>query len=169
MNGISATSMRTLRSSPVTVSFDCPGSLLGVNSWRVMIPSIRTVGRPPTVTTTITRVVIGSKKPAGSITASRGERLETAKVSWNPLLSLPFVTCTASRASITGRGAGTGTAGPMSRVRWMASFTRGPRHALGEGDADAAPRGRGQLAGVEGEARVGDAPLGLGVAEGPRP
>jgi hypothetical protein len=54
-------SISALRSSPVMVRVDCPGSLLGASSWRVTTPSISTCGRPPTVTITITRVVIGSK------------------------------------------------------------------------------------------------------------
>src|SRR4030088_2574748 len=43
---ICITSINTLKSSPVTVSVDWPGSLLGVNSWRVTIPSISTLGIP---------------------------------------------------------------------------------------------------------------------------
>ena len=61
MNGISTTSMSTLRSSPVIVNVDCPGSLLGVSSWRVTIPSMITCGKPPRVTARITLAIIGSK------------------------------------------------------------------------------------------------------------
>ena len=61
MKGISTRSMSTLRSSPVIVSVEAPGSLLGVSSWRVTMPSMITVGIPPIVTVMITRVVMGSK------------------------------------------------------------------------------------------------------------
>ena len=61
MNGISTRFISTLRSSPVIVKVDLPGSLLGEISWRVTIPSMSTFGMPFTVAMTITRVVIGSK------------------------------------------------------------------------------------------------------------
>jgi hypothetical protein len=55
------TSISTLRSEPVIVSVDCPGSLLGVSSCWVTMPSMMTLGKPPIVTIRITRVTIGSK------------------------------------------------------------------------------------------------------------
>jgi hypothetical protein len=61
MNGISTRFMSTLRSSPVMVSVDLPGSLLGASSWRVTIPSMSTLGRPLTVAMMMTRVTMGSK------------------------------------------------------------------------------------------------------------
>src|SRR6266496_5621722 len=60
------TLISTLKSSPVSVSVDCPASLLGDISWRVTTPSQITWGTPRKVTMTTTRVIIGSKNPAGS-------------------------------------------------------------------------------------------------------
>jgi hypothetical protein len=65
MNGISTRSIIRLKSSPVMVRVDLPTSLLGVSSWRVTTPSISTLAMPFRVTMMITRVMIGSKYPAG--------------------------------------------------------------------------------------------------------
>ena len=67
MMGTSITSISTVRSSPVSVSVDCPPSLLGATSCRVTMPSISTLGMPPSVTARITRVVPGSSWPVGNI------------------------------------------------------------------------------------------------------
>ena len=57
-------SINAERSKPVIVNVDLPGSLLGVTSCLVMIPSINTSELPLTVTLITTRVR-GSKKPDG--------------------------------------------------------------------------------------------------------
>ena len=80
MNGISTTFISTLRSSPVIVSVEPPGSLLGESSWRVTIPSMITFGSPPSVVMTITRVIMGSKYPAGSSVVSNSDFLLTPNV-----------------------------------------------------------------------------------------
>ena len=79
MNGISTRSIIRLKSSPVMVSVDWPGSLLGASSWRVIIPSMSTFGNPLTVTMMMTRVMIGSKYPAGSMVVSNCDCLLIAK------------------------------------------------------------------------------------------
>src|SRR6266571_444716 len=138
MKGISTMPIRTLRSSPVIVSVDCPGSLMG------------------------------SKNPAGSRVVSSSDRLLTANVSWKPLRSRPLVTETAVRASVTGSGAGMGTPGPMSSVRWTPLSTGQTScggDALGQRDAQPAAHRGGQVVGAKGPVRVADAPKLKGVVK----
>jgi hypothetical protein len=55
---LSSRSIIRLTSSPVTVRVEAPGWLLGVSSWWVMTPSIRTRGTTPMVTTMTTRLKV---------------------------------------------------------------------------------------------------------------
>src|ERR1051326_2885510 len=96
---------------------------------------------------------------------SSGDFLLTAKVSWKPLRSLPFVTCTLVSASMTERGGGTGTAGPISTVRCTPLSIGHPRDAFRQGDAQPPSDRLGQLVGAHGAIGVADAPELLGVVE----
>src|ERR1700733_5798175 len=89
---LSTISMARLRSSPVIVRVDLPGSLDGVSSWVVTSPSMRTLGMPLRVAIIITRVVIGSKYPAGNRVVKIKKILDMLKVTWKPLQSLLLVT-----------------------------------------------------------------------------
>src|SRR5918911_893851 len=99
------------------------------------------------------------------MTLSSGESRPTAKVTWKPERSLPLVTEIERRASITTRGAGTGTAGPISSVRWTPSSIRGSGDALRQGDADARADPGGELVGLQGGVGVGQAPELFRVAQ----
>src|SRR6185369_267522 len=168
---MSCLSIATVRSSPVMVSRLWPGSLAPVISWRVIRPSISTLGRLFMVATRITRSH-GTWPPATSSSVCSGERLSITKLIWKPLgVSADDVTSTLSRASIKGFGAGIGTPGPTSKVRWMPLSIAAS--AL-EADAAAEAGGQGQAQGVAGAfegARhlgaiaVGDAPVLDRVAE----
>ena len=74
---------------------------------------------PLTITMIMTRVMMGSKYPAGSSVVCRIDFLPSLKVSWNPLLPVELVTCTLSSALVTSASAGTGTPGPISSESWM--------------------------------------------------
>src|SRR6478752_4088457 len=94
-----------------------------------------------------------------------GDFLPTAKVSWKPALSLPLVTCALTSASTTIGGAGTGTIGPMSRVRWTPLSIRRAGNPFGERDAQRAAGRFGELVRSHGAIGVGDAPERLGVVQ----
>src|SRR5262249_32160464 len=72
---------------------------------------------------------------------------ENWNVSWKPLgLPAAVVTWTWSSASMTTRGAGIGTIGPMRRVIWIPLASIGhSRNAFGQGDAEHAARDLDQL------------------------
>ena len=78
-----------------------------------------TLGKPPSVMTMITLVIIGSKYPAGSIVVRSGDCLLTPKVNWNPVLSLPLVHLHGPEGIDDNFGAGTGSPGPIIRLRWI--------------------------------------------------
>ena len=102
----------------MTVSVDCPGSLLGETWWLVITPSMMTSGVPLTVTIRITRSTGGIEPPASRKIVCSGERLLSVKVSWKPLrCPAATVTSTPVRQSRISLGTGTGTTGPAISVR----------------------------------------------------
>src|SRR5688572_20943597 len=94
-----------------------------------------------------------------------GDVLPTAKESWKPLVVVLLVTSIPVRDSMTNGGAGRGTPGPMSSVRWMLLNTGRSGNAAWERDAEPAPDRRDELVRLHGAVRVGQAPEQLGIAE----
>src|SRR4051794_1693773 len=92
------------------------------------------------------------------------EVLLTANLSWKPVRSPPLVICTLLSASMTRRGAGTGTPGPTNSVicTFLSIARRGD--ALRQSDADTLS-GLGQLQGIDDTVGVADAPVLLRIAE----
>jgi hypothetical protein len=154
---MSCLSIATVRSSPVMVSRLWPGSLAPVISWRVIRPSMSTVGRLFIVATRMTRSH-GTWPPATSSRVCSGERLSTTKLSWKPLgVSADDVTSTLSSASISGFGAGMGTPGPTSSVRWMPLSTATSK--AGRQSQAQRVAGMFKIAWHLGAIAVGDAPV----------
>src|SRR6266511_4031491 len=158
--------MTAVRSSPVMVRVEAPGSSLACSSWRTMIPSISTVGVPRRMTTRITRI-LGSKNPAGSSARLSSESLLSAKLSWNPLACpAEVVACTLCRASVTGCGTGTAIVGPIISVSVKLPSAIGrSRDALGQRDPQPPPHRLRQLLRPHRTVGVRDPPELLGVAE----
>ena len=101
-----------VRSSPVTVSVLWPGWLLAPTSWRMRMPSSRTVGVPLMVVVMITRP-FGSKNPSGRRRWLISPVLDRSKASWKPLRSPAVEVIWAySSASVTSVGAGLVSLGP---------------------------------------------------------
>src|SRR5512147_3099930 len=88
-----------------------------------------------------------------------------AKLSWKPALSFPLVTCALTSASTTIGGAGTGTIGPMSRVRWTPLSIRRAGNPFGKRDAQRTAGGFGELVRSHGAIGVRDPPERLGVVQ----
>src|SRR5512139_3963115 len=97
--------------------------------------------------------------------ASSVDFLLTANVSWNPLRSLPLVTCTLVSASTTDCGAGMGTAGPIIRVRCTPLSMGRPGDAFRQRNAQLAAWVFGQFVRAQRAVRVADAPELLGVGQ----
>src|SRR4051812_45739200 len=93
------------------------------------------------------------------------ESFPTLNVTWNPLRSFPLVTEMDCRACITTLGAGTGTAGPISSVRWTPLSIRRSGDPLRQRDADAGPRPLGQLLRAQRAVGVAQAPELLRVPQ----
>src|SRR6188474_2570706 len=129
------------------------------------MPSINTCGIPNTVAITITRVIIGSKYPAGSSVVCRIDFLPTANCSWKPLRSVELVTCTLVRALTTSTGAGTGTAGPISSVRWMDLLIAACWNAFAKRDAQLRAWRLCELSWTDRTVGIGEPPPLFGVAE----
>src|ERR1043165_5602341 len=132
-----------------------------------MTPSIST-SVDPRVTIRITTRIIGMvAPPAMRKRVCSGDFVERVKVSWKMLAdSVLLVTSTDTRASMTSRGIGTGTPGPIISCRkYGASSMRQPRHSFGQGDGETAPRLLGQLLGARGSVRIAEAPEQLRIAE----
>src|SRR5579863_397784 len=170
-NGIPGSSIRsimTLTSSPVTVRTEPPTSLLGATSWRVTMPSIKTVGIPFSTIMTITRIP-GSKYRAGSSVVFSMPLELRPKLSWKPLrCPAAVVTWTDFSACTTGSGTGTGTTGPTSSESSIRGVIGSSRHALdslGERDPDDGPGTRRQVLRVHRAVRVAQLPELLGVAQ----
>src|SRR5215472_3226049 len=97
-----------------------------------MTPSIKTCGRLLTVTTITTRSSTPGPPIASRNRVCSGERLLKVNDSWKALRSVALVvTSTEARASIRGFGAGSGTTGPASSVRYMPLATTASGYAGG--------------------------------------
>ena len=96
-----------------------------------------------------------------------GERVEMRKLSSNPLCVSPEPdsTFTSWTASITSRGAGIGTPGPISSCRRTGLAIARPRDSLGQRDAQPTADRDRQVARVDRAVGVGEPPPQLGVAE----
>src|SRR5512134_93454 len=170
----SSMSITFVRSSPVTVTVPGEPPLPAWTSTLVITPSKSGCGWPLSVTTSITRnggVPTEVLWPAAMMKMVLSSDFdENWKLSWKPLGDpAAVVTVTLSSASMTTRGAGTGTTGPMSSVIWipLASIGRSG-DAFGEGDPQCAPEGLDQLVGAHRAVRVADPPVLLRIAEMPR-
>src|SRR4051812_21386122 len=104
--------------------------------------------------------------PVSRKSVCSGERFEIFSASSKPLCVSPEFdsTVTCVTASITSRGAGTGTPGPMRSWRRTGSGTW-PRHPLRQRDAQRSAHRRREVARIDDAVRVGEAPPKLGVAE----
>ena len=119
-----------VRSTPVTSSTSLALSAPGLTSWRVITPSISTVGEPLIVATIWVRRIGGSVAPATRKIVCSGECLLRLNDRRNPPgvpRSADSVTSTLIRSSMASRGSGTGTTGPtmIDSVRRLA-ITRPP-------------------------------------------
>src|SRR5580765_6815254 len=160
-------SMSAVRSLPLTVSVDVV-PLSGCSSWFVITPSISTVVVPLNVTAMTTRKIGMLEPPVSRKSVCSGERFEIFSPSSKPLCVSPEFdsTVTCVTASITARGAGTGTPGPIRSWRRTGSGIR-PGHPLGERDAQPPPDRRRDVARIDDAVRVREPPPELGVAEMP--
>src|SRR6266508_5265194 len=102
-----------------------------------------------------------------SETVCSGERLEILKVISNPHCVSPEFdsTFTSWTASITARGAGIGTPGPIRSWRRTGSAITVPRDVLGQRDPQRPADRLREVARVYDAVRVGEAPPELRVAE----
>src|SRR5215208_1129700 len=159
-------SISAVRSLPLT-------TIVGVGppsdrtSWCVITPSISTVVSPPTVTAMTTRKMGKLEPPESRNSVCSGERFESRNMSSKPLCVSPepdstFTSCT---ASITSRGTGMGTPGPMKSCRRTGLLIARPRDALRQRHADPAAYRLGQVARVDDAVRVREPPPELRVAE----
>src|SRR5688500_13589450 len=97
---------------------------------------------------------------------SSGPERPAWKVSWKPLRpSSVWVTSALTSDSVSAVGAGTGTVGPISSVRWMPSSTVVTSSRLRERDAQAPLRSGGQVERAHRVVGVGDPPERLGRPE----
>src|SRR5262245_54161632 len=167
----SIVSMTRVRSSPVTVTVPDPPPLPAWTSMWVATPSKSGWGVPSRVTTSRIRsggVTVDTLFPAAmrKIVLS-ADFAENWNVSWKPLgLPAAVVTWTWSSASMTTRGAGIGTIGPMRRVIWIPLASIGhSRNAFGQGDAEHAARDLDQLVRPHRAIGVADPPELQGVAQ----
>src|SRR5262249_38261812 len=161
-------SMAALMSFPVSVSVEIPVFTSGETCWWVSMPSMSTAGDPFTTAVMITRTIATAGPICGSSRSSvlSVDLLPRENVSWKPLgASVLCVTSTDCRASITSCGTGSGTTGPIIRLRWTFLSIRRPRHAFGKRDADARARRLGQLLGTQDAVRVAEPPELLGIAQ----
>src|SRR5258706_8086928 len=96
-----------------------------------------------------------------------GDFVDSMNVSWKTLAAcVSLVTCTETSASITSRGIGTGTPGPIINCRtYGASDIGKARDAFRQRQRQAAADGVGQVGGSQRAVRVTDPPEELGVAE----
>src|SRR5215213_3284346 len=158
--------MTRVRSSPVTVRVDCPPSPPGVIWWFVITPSISTSDAPLTVTAMTTRTS-GMDAPALNMkTVCRGERALTEKVNWKALgPSVLFVTCTPVNAFSTSSETGTGTAGPIIRVRCTPLAIGASRYSVGQGYSQPPAHPLGELSRLHGRVRVAQSPEKLRIAK----
>src|SRR3954447_4739300 len=159
-------SISAVRSLPLTVSVEVePPS--GRSSWWVMTPSIRTAVSPFIVTAITTRKIGMLEPPVSRKSVCSGERFEIRSASSKPLCAPPELdsTVTLVTESITSRGAGSGTPGPIRSWRRTGSGIRSPGHAFRQRDPQPPADRRGQVARVDDVVRIGEPPPELGVAE----
>src|SRR5581483_8000737 len=135
-------------------------------SWLVMTPSISTWGRPLIVATSRTRTSGMLAPPASKNSVCNGELVVRVNCNWKTLGPWSgVVTCTWVSASRMSAETGTGTAGPIIKVRCTPLSTRRPRNAFRQGDAELPARRLGQLFRADRPVRVADAPELLRVAD----
>ena len=95
-----------------------PSLASGETLWSVIIPSIRTVVCPLTVTAITTRTSGTETPPASRNRVCSGDCTLILNTSSKPLVPVAWLmTFTDSRAFRTSAETGTGTAGPIIRVR----------------------------------------------------
>src|SRR4051794_31823017 len=159
------TSISAVRSLPLTTSVDVV-PLSGWSSWFVITPSISTVVVPRNVMAITTRKIGMLEPPVSRKSVCSGERFEILSASSKPLCVSPEFdsTVTCVTASITSRGAGTGTPGPMSSWRRAGSGIRA-WHPLRKRDAQPPADGKRQVARIHDAVCVGKPPPQLRSAD----
>src|SRR6476619_7782557 len=131
-----------------------------------MTPSMRTSVLPPTVTMINTLTSGMDAPPARRKRVWRGERLLKVNSSWKRLvLSLLIVTLTEVSASSTSCETGTGTTGPIMRVRLKPLAILHSGNVLRQSDSEAAPDRLEQFVRPDCAVGVAEPPELLGIAK----